>query len=120
RLAQGCGPRLSMRARSERLGTERAKRLYEMSVGGEEIRDHGRCRLSVGKRSAEPALAVELDRIRRVDDDLAVEQISVLGDQLLGRVEPDGEDHRVRRSDRLPNRRRARQRAKVASAAACD
>src|SRR5207249_11232798 len=77
RIEQGCGPRRSIRARGERLGAKRAKSLHKMSVVGEETRDHGRSGLSLGKRSTEPALAVELDRIRRVDDDLAVEQISV-------------------------------------------
>ena len=65
--------------------------------------------MAVGKRPSEPAVPVGPDGIRGIDDDLAPEQICVLGDQLLGRVEPNREHDGIRIFDRLPNRRRARE-----------
>ena len=66
-------------------------------------------RLSFGQRADHLALLVEPERVRGVDDDLVLEQTPVFCEQLLDRVEPDGEDNGVGARDCVFDRGGARE-----------
>src|SRR5256886_8036178 len=62
---------------------------------------HDALPISIRKRSHELPAVAGLDRVRRVDDHLALKQAGVLADQLLDRVEPHREHDDVGIIDRL-------------------
>jgi hypothetical protein len=66
-------------------------------------------RLAVGQCSNYLPTLVEPDRVRRIDDDLVLEQATVRCDQFFDRVEPDGEDDGVGARDRVFDRGGARE-----------
>jgi hypothetical protein len=72
-----------------------------VSVGGQPRSDHRAGGLVVGQCPQHLSVFVEPERVRRIDDDPVVEQVAVLRDQFLDRVEPDRENHDVCSSNRV-------------------
>src|SRR6266581_1903611 len=64
--------------------------------------------LAIGQCPNCLAVLVDPDRVRGIDDHLALQEVLVLRDQFLDRVEPDGEDDGVGLRDRLFDRGGAR------------
>src|SRR2546421_1947866 len=90
-----------------------------MRARGQQGGDHRAGRLSFGKRPDHLPALVEAERVRGVNYDLVLEYALVLCDQLLGRVEPDGEDDGVRLCDRLFDRGGARELTKLLRERCC-
>src|SRR5437879_11005255 len=114
------GPlRLAICGAREGVRGERAESLYVVRVRGEQGGDYRAGRLSFGKRPDHLPALVEPERVRGVNYDLVLEQALVLCDQLLGRVEPDGEDDGVGLCDRLFDRGGARELTKLLRERCC-
>jgi hypothetical protein len=99
----------AVRGACERVGPERAERLHVVRTGGKHRGDHGPRRLVLGQRPHHLAVLVDPDRVRGIDDHLALQEVRVLRGELRDRVEPDGEDDGVGLRDRLFDRGGARE-----------
>ena len=62
----------------ERVRGERAERLHVVRARWKQRGDHGAGRLPFGQCAERLTAFIEADRVRRVDDDLALEQARVL------------------------------------------
>ena len=99
-VERGAG-RTTVRAGGERVGAQGAERLDVVRAFRQPLRDLGPAGDALRKRSHELPAVAGLDRVRRVDDHLALKQAGVLADQLLDRVEPHREHDDVGIIDRL-------------------
>jgi hypothetical protein len=93
--------------------------LTKCALAGEEAGDHGAGGLSFRQRSEHLSVLVEADRVRRIDDDLVLEQAGLSGHQLLGLGEPGREHDDVCARDRIWHRRSARIRAQLVCKLLC-
>jgi len=82
------------RQRSECLGVPDALR--------KQARDHFAGGLTIRQRSRDGAVCGDRDWVRRVDDELAWQEVADLFDHGLHRPQPEGEDDRVGPLNRVP------------------
>src|ERR1700759_5683800 len=84
-----------------------------MRAGGKQA-GHDRARgLAVGQRPNHLSAVVEPDRVRRIDDDLALEQARVLRKELPDLVEPERQDDDVCDLDGIVDRSSLRARTQL-------
>src|SRR5882762_4500021 len=87
-VEQGHAARGAIGARRERYRAERSESFHIVCSRRKQPRDDGARRLVLRQRAHEIPACVEPDWIGRINDYLAVEYVSMLGDLLLQRVEP--------------------------------
>ena len=92
--------------------TERPECLHVVRACREQAGDDRAGRL-VFRQRPDHLSVFEPDRVRRVDDDLAVEPLRVVCEHALQRVEPDGEDDGVGTVDCVPDRGCACERSEI-------